>query len=232
MTELLHDRRLLVVGDAMLDQYWFGDANRISPEAPVPVVRITRREERLGGAANVARNIAAMGAGVSLLTVLGDDESGKHLEALLHHSSIRPLLHFDPKLETTVKLRIVARQQQMLRADFESMPQEEVLLAHLDTFRREIASHDAVILSDYGKGGLSHIKKMIQIARDAGKTILIDPKGSDYDRYKGASIITPNRAELAEVTGHWKSEEDLTEKAQNLREHLELLACPCAPPDG
>ena len=127
MTELLHDRRLLVVGDAMLDQYWFGDANRISPEAPVPVVRITRREERLGGAANVARNIAAMGAGVSLLTVLGDDESGKHLEALLHHSSIRPLLHFDPKLETTVKLRIVARQQQMLRADFESMPQEEVL---------------------------------------------------------------------------------------------------------
>ena len=162
MTELLHDRRLLVVGDAMLDQYWFGDANRISPEAPVPVVRITRREERLGGAANVARNIAAMGAGVSLLTVLGDDESGKHLEALLHHSSIRPLLHFDPKLETTVKLRIVARQQQMLRADFESMPQEEVLLAHLDTFRREIASHDAVILSDYGKGGLSHIKKMIQ----------------------------------------------------------------------
>ena len=224
MTELLHDRRLLVVGDAMLDQYWFGDANRISPEAPVPVVRITRREERLGGAANVARNIAAMGAGVSLLTVLGDDESGKHLEALLHHSSIRPLLHFAPKLDTTVKLRIVARQQQMLRADFESMPQEEVLLAHLDTFRREIASHDAVILSDYGKGGLSHIKKMIQIARDAGKTVLIDPKGSDYDRYKGASIITPNRAELAEVTGHWKSEEDLTEKAQNLREHLGLQA--------
>ena len=185
----------------MLDQYWFGDANRISPEAPVPVVRITRREERLGGAANVARNIAAMGAGVSLLTVLGDDESGKHLETLLHHSSIRPLLHFDPKLETTVKLRIVARQQQMLRADFESMPQE-----------------------DYGKGGLSHIKKMIQIAREAGKTVLIDPKGSDYDRYKGASIITPNRAELAEVTGHWKSEEDLTEKAQNLREHLGLQA--------
>ncbi|MBS6157431.1 MAG: bifunctional heptose 7-phosphate kinase/heptose 1-phosphate adenyltransferase, partial [Sutterella sp.] len=100
----------------------------------------------------------------------------------------------------------------------------EVLLAHLDTFRREIASHDAVILSDYGKGGLSHIKKMIQIAREAGKTVLIDPKGSDYDRYKGASIITPNRAELAEVTGHWKSEEDLTEKAQNLREHLGLQA--------
>ena len=144
----LHNRQILVVGDAMLDKYWFGDSHRISPEAPVPIIRIEHSEERLGGAANVARNIAAMGAGVSLLTALGDDESGKHLEALLHHSSIRPLLHFDPKLETTVKLRIVARQQQMLRADFESMPQEEVLLAHLDTFRREIASHDAVILSD------------------------------------------------------------------------------------
>ena len=105
----LHNRQILVVGDAMLDKYWFGDSHRISPEAPVPIIRIEHSEERLGGAANVARNIAAMGAGVSLLTVLGDDESGKHLEALLHHSSIRPLLHFDPKLETTVKLRIVAR---------------------------------------------------------------------------------------------------------------------------
>ena len=169
MTELLHNRRILVVGDAMLDRYWFGDAHRISPEAPVPVIRIEHREERLGGAANVARNISSIGTGASLLTVLGDDEPGKHLETLLLKASIRPLLHFDPKIETTVKLRIIARQQQMLRADFESLPHEEVLQAHEDTFRREIASHDAVILSDYGKGGLSHIKKMIQIAKDAGK---------------------------------------------------------------
>ncbi|MCI5850283.1 MAG: D-glycero-beta-D-manno-heptose-7-phosphate kinase [Sutterellaceae bacterium] len=208
----------------MLDRYWFGDASRISPEAPVPVVRVTRREERLGGAANVARNIVSLGAAATLLTVVGEDEPGRKLEALLKSNGIRPLLHFDSRLETTVKLRIIARQQQMLRADFESFPQDEVLLAHLDTYRHEVSRHDAILLSDYGKGGLSHIEQMIQIARELGKTILVDPKGSDYERYRGASVITPNRKELSEVVGRWKSEGELTEKAEALRERLGLEA--------
>lgn len=208
----------------MLDQYWFGDASRISPEAPVPVVRVTRREERLGGAANVARNIAALGGEPTLLTVVGRDEAGLRLKALLESSGIRPLLHFDPRLETTVKLRIVARQQQMLRCDFENHPQEEILLAHLEAFERELPGHAAVLLSDYGKGGLSHIERMIGLAREAGKPVLVDPKGSDYSRYRGATLITPNRAELAQVVGQWNSEEELRAKAFRLREELELEA--------
>ena len=208
----------------MLDQYWFGDASRISPEAPVPVVRVTRREERLGGAANVARNIAALGDEPTLLTVVGRDEAGLRLKSLLESSGIRPLLHFDPRLETTVKLRIVARQQQMLRCDFENHPQEEILLAHLEAFERELPGHAAVLLSDYGKGGLSHIERMIGLAREAGKPVLVDPKGSDYSRYRGATLITPNRAELAQVVGQWNSEEELRAKAFRLREELELEA--------
>ncbi len=224
MSKLFSEHRILVTGDAMLDRYWFGDASRISPEAPVPVVRIERREERLGGAANVARNLTSLGTGASLLTVLGDDAPGHDLESLITKAGIRPLIHFDPKLETTVKLRILARQQQMLRADFESHPHEEILLAHLDTFRREAAGHDVVLLSDYGKGGLSHIRRMIEIAAEAGKPVLIDPKGADFVRYSGATVITPNRAELAEVIGPWSSEAELTDKAQALREKIGLTA--------
>lgn len=208
----------------MLDQYWFGDASRISPEAPVPVVRVTRTEERLGGAANVARNIAALGGEPTLLTVVGADAAGERLRTLLESSGIRPLLHLDPRLETTVKLRVVARQQQMLRCDFESHPHEEILLAHLGAYEKELPGHAAVLLSDYGKGGLTHILRMIELAREAGKPVLIDPKGSDYSRYRGATLITPNRAELSQVIGAWRSEEELQEKAQALRESLELEA--------
>ena len=217
-------KRILVVGDAMLDQYWFGDASRISPEAPVPVVQVTRTEERLGGAANVARNIVALGGEPSLLTVVGADSAGVRLKALLESSGIRPLLHLDPQLETTVKLRVVARQQQMLRCDFEGHPHAEVLLAHLGTYEKELSDHSAVLLSDYGKGGLTHILRMIELARAAGKPILIDPKGSDYSRYRRATLITPNRAELSQVIGSWHSESELQEKAQSLRESLELEA--------
>lgn len=224
MAEPARFQKLLVVGDAMLDQYWFGDASRISPEAPVPVVRVTRTEERLGGAANVARNIAALGGEPTLLTVVGADAAGERLRTLLESSGIRPLLHLDPRLETTVKLRVVARQQQMLRCDFESHPHEEILLAHLGTYEKELPGHAAVLLSDYGKGGLTHILRMIELAREAGKPVLIDPKGSDYSRYRGATLITPNRAELSQVIGAWQSEAELQEKAQALRESLELEA--------
>lgn len=214
--------RVLVSGDAMLDRYWFGDAERISPEAPVPVVRVVRTEERLGGAANVAINIASIGAGTSLLSVVGNDEPGRTIEALAKKAGIAPHLQFDDTLATTVKLRIVARQQQMVRCDFEAHPAEEVLAKHLGVFEALLANHDALVLSDYGKGGLSHIVRMIELAREADIPVLIDPKGDDYSRYRGATILTPNRAELKQVVGAWRSETDLIERAQNLRRSLDL----------
>ena len=205
---------VLVTGDAMLDRYWFGDAERISPEAPVPVVRVVRSEERLGGAANVALNIAHVGARATLLSVVGEDAAGRRIEELLQKEGIEAALQFDPTLSTTEKLRIVARQQQMLRCDFESHPDAEALLHHLDLFNRHLEKADALVLSDYGKGGLTHITKMIECARAKGCPVLVDPKGDDYERYRGATVITPNRSELRQVVGAWKSEADLLERAQ------------------
>ena len=223
-SSVLADKRVLVVGDCMLDQYWFGDAERISPEAPVPVVRVLRTDARLGGAANVALNITTLGAKASLMSVAGEDEAGHTLRSLLEASGIESLLQTDPSIKTTVKLRIIARQQQMLRADFEDAPTREVLAAILGSFNEQVERADAVVLSDYGKGGLNHIRQMIEHARQVGVPVLIDPKGSDYSRYKGATLITPNRAELAMVTGSWSSEEELRNKAQRLREELDLKA--------
>jgi len=216
--------QVLVVGDAMLDQYWFGDVERISPEAPVPVVHVQRREERLGGAANVARNVASLGPRTALLTATGQDEPGRTLMRLLDEAHIEPLVQVDARLSTTVKLRVVARQQQMVRIDFETVPEAEVLAAVLDAYSRKLATTRLVVLSDYGKGGLAHIERMIALARAAGKPVLVDPKGDEYDRYKGATLLTPNRAELREVVGRWRSEADLTERAQQLRQRLEVKA--------
>jgi len=218
------DARVLVVGDVMLDRYWFGDVDRISPEAPVPVVRVAKGEERLGGAANVARNITSLGAHAGLLAVIGADEPGKMLSSLVAECGIEDHLQVDPQLATTVKLRIVARRQQLARVDFESTPVAEVLDAHLGRYEKLLSGYDLVVLSDYGKGGLSHISRMISLARAAGKRVLVDPKGDDYSRYAGATIITPNRAELIEVVGKWKSEEDLASRAQRLRAELGLEA--------
>jgi rfaE bifunctional protein kinase chain/domain len=222
--EALAARRVLVVGDAMLDQYWFGDVERISPEAPVPVVKVQRREERLGGAANVARNVAAVGVRTALLTVLGDDDAGHRVNRLLSEAGIEPQVHLDPSLPTTVKLRVIGRRQQMLRVDFENVPEAETLAALLDNYASQLPTHDLVILSDYGKGGLAHIAGMIEQARAAGKPVLVDPKGDDYTRYKGATLLTPNRTELREVVGRWKDEADLTRRAQSLRADLGLQA--------
>jgi len=216
--------RILVVGDAMLDRYWFGNVDRISPEAPVPVVRITRTEERLGGAANVARNVTALGAQAGLLAVIGADEAGSQLNTLIAGAGITPHVHADRKISTTVKLRVVGLRQQMLRIDFEQQPDEEVLLAHLDQFSALLPEYDVVVLSDYGKGGLSHIQQIIERARQASKPVLVDPKGDDYARYAGATLVTPNRTELREVVGRWKSEGDLEERAQQLRQDLKLGA--------
>lgn len=216
--------RLLVVGDVMLDRYWFGDVSRISPEAPVPVVKVERSEERPGGAANVARNAAALGAQVSLLSVVGDDEAGRRLGALMAEESVAASLHADPAIDTTVKLRVIGRQQQLLRIDFETTPSHEVLRAKLADFAQRLSGVDAVILSDYGKGGLTHIAEMIQLARQAGKKVLVDPKGDDYSKYAGATVLTPNRAEFRQVAGSWKDETQLVEKAQALRQELNLEA--------
>jgi rfaE bifunctional protein kinase chain/domain len=220
----LPSARLLVVGDVMLDRYWFGEVSRISPEAPVPVVKIERTEERPGGAANVARNASALGAGVALLSVIGEDEAGTSLQRLVEADRVAANLHRDPTIATTVKLRVIARQQQLLRIDFETAPSREVLADKLAAFRGLLPQYDVVILSDYGKGGLSHIEQMIQLARAAGKRVLVDPKGDDYSKYRGANVVTPNRAELREVVGRWKNEDDLAERAERLRAELELDA--------
>jgi rfaE bifunctional protein kinase chain/domain len=206
--------RVLVVGDAMLDRYWHGAVDRISPEAPVPVVKVTREEERIGAAANVAYNVAMLGAQASFIGVVGDDAPG------------HPLAR-DPGLQTTVKLRVIGRHQQLLRMDFESEPDHEALASQTETFSRLVPDHQAVLFSDYGKGGLAHITAMIAAARAAGKPVLVDPKGSDYARYAGATVITPNRAELQQVIGVWRDDAELAVKAQNLRAALQLDAVLC-----
>lgn len=216
--------RLLVVGDVMLDRYWFGDVNRISPEAPVPVVRVVNSEERLGGAANVARNAAALGARTSLLGVVGQDEAGDTVERMVSELRIGSFLTRDASISTIVKLRVIGRQQQLLRIDFEEAPTQTVLRHKLTRFHALLAEHDVIILSDYAKGSLLDVKEMIATARAAGKTVLVDPKGDDFSRYAGATILTPNKSELRQVVGSWHSEEDLTIRAQRLRETLQLQA--------
>ena len=216
--------RVLVAGDVMLDRYWFGEVSRISPEAPVPVVKIDRVEERPGGAATVARTVAALDAKASLLSVVGRDEAGRCLRQLLKRDRIAASLHDDATISTTVKLRVIGRRQQLLRADFETLPSHEVLASKLKDFERLLKSCDVVILSDYGKGGLAHIARMIALARRHNKPVLVDPKGEDYSRYRGATLVTPNRAELRAVIGDWSSETALTTKAQNLRQRLGIGA--------
>jgi D-glycero-beta-D-manno-heptose-7-phosphate kinase len=227
MTELpaFDGARVLVVGDVMLDRYWFGDVHRISPEAPVPVLKVSRVDERPGGAANVARNIAALGAHATLLSVVGNDEAGACLEKLLReHANLDAILHRDGSISTIIKLRAVARHQQLLRIDFETPPSHEVLHAALVDFAAQLPLADVVILSDYGKGGLAHIAQMIKMAKEAGKPVLVDPKGENYARYSGATLLTPNRSEFREVAGKWHDETELEGKAQRLRRELQLDA--------
>ena len=216
--------RILVVGDVMLDRYWFGEVSRISPEAPVPVVRVERREERLGGAANVARNAVALGAQAGLLGVVGKDEAGDIVENMLSELSIDSFLNRDTAISTIIKLRVIGRQQQLLRIDFESPPSDAVLRDKLTQYNTLLPQYDVVVLSDYAKGSLVNVTHMIEAGKHLGKCILVDPKGEDFTRYKGASILTPNKSELRHVVGSWKSEDELTVKAQNLRSSLDLEA--------
>jgi rfaE bifunctional protein kinase chain/domain len=211
----LSKAKILVVGDVMLDRYWFGDVNRISPEAPVPIAKISHREDRAGGAANVARNISSLGGSVTLLSVIGYDEAGTALENLLKDNGVHTELYRDSNISTTVKLRVL---------DFEELPTEEILSNKLDIYTKLVSEHDLVILSDYGKGCLRYAEKMITAARALGKPVLVDPKGNDYSHYKGATLLTPNRSEFQAVAGSWSSEAALTAKAQALRASLQLDA--------
>jgi rfaE bifunctional protein kinase chain/domain len=216
----LAQARVLVVGDAMLDRYWFGAVERISPEAPVPVVRVLREETRPGGAANAAVNVAALGARCTLLSTVGDDAPGQTLRGLLKRQGVVPALVADAA--TVVKLRVIGSHQQMVRVDFEGKPAAEALKALMIDFGRLLLDHDVVLLSDYGKGALTYVRDMIAIARTGGKPVLVDPKGANWDRYTGATVITPNRGELAQVVGECDSEEVLTQRAQALRRRLFL----------
>lgn len=217
--------RILVVGDIMLDRYWFGEVDRISPEAPVPVVRVARRDDRLGGAANVARNIVALGAQVVLVGVVGADEAGARVVALATEAGIDAQLAQDTDgMDTTLKMRVMGRQQQLLRVDFEHHPGERALDGVDTRVAAALADTDLLVLSDYAKGTLARVEGLIQAARAAGVPVLVDPKGHRYRRYYGASIVTPNRSEMQDAVGRWDSEDDLTQRAQALRIELGLEA--------
>ena len=213
--------RVLVVGDVMLDRYWYGDVDRISPEAPVPVVGVTTSQERAGGAANVAQNVTALGAQCTLLSVVGDDEPGRNLSEMLRTSGTKLLLHKDTDMKTTVKLRILSRNQQLLRADFETRPSHEILAACLSDYRRLIPDVDIVVISDYGKGGLLHIEAMIGDAKRMNVPVIVDPKGNDFRRYRGATVITPNTKEFAQVVGPWRDESEFRSLGQTLLSELD-----------
>ncbi len=218
----LAQTRVLVMGDVMLDRYWFGEVNRISPEAPVPIALVKKEEHRLGGAANVARNITALGGRAGLIGIVGGDEAGQKLEDLLNQDQVDSLIYHDPNLRTILKLRVIGQHQQLLRIDFEDTPKIDHLDAMEARFVAALPDYEVVVFSDYGKGSLAHVQNLIAQARSAGKIVLVDPKGDDYQRYRGASLLTPNKTELRAVIGYWSSEAQLVERAQNLRSNLQL----------
>jgi rfaE bifunctional protein kinase chain/domain len=188
------------------------------------VVRVARREDRLGGAANVARNAAALGARVTLAGIVGRDEPGLKVHAMLTEAGIETALIDDGDHPTTLKMRVLGRQQQMVRVDFEETPSAQCVGLLNEAVLSLIQAHDVLVLSDYAKGALENVAQLIQAANALGVPVLVDPKGSDYSRYSGASLVTPNRAEMQLAVGHWVDEADLEKRAQSLREQLSLQA--------
>ncbi|MCP1328026.1 bifunctional D-glycero-beta-D-manno-heptose-7-phosphate kinase/D-glycero-beta-D-manno-heptose 1-phosphate adenylyltransferase HldE, partial [Halomonas sp. 707D4] len=223
LTALQH-ARVLVVGDVMLDRYWHGSTSRISPEAPVPVVRVDGADDRPGGAANVALNIAALGARVALAGVVGDDEHAALLKEQLDTANVSTHFQVSPGVPTITKLRVMSRNQQLLRLDFEQSlagVETDELLAQVEAALLEA---DVMILSDYGKGTLNQVERLIEMAKARGKRVLIDPKGVDFTKYRGASLITPNLAEFEAVAGVCDSDEALEQRGEALRAELALDA--------
>lgn len=219
--------RVLVVGDVMLDRYWYGDTGRISPEAPVPVVRIGPEELRLGGAGNVALNLARLGVKTTLLGVIGDDEAGRTVRRLCAESGVDAQFVRSADQPTIAKLRVISRNQQLIRLDFEgsyaspgSFDRENLR----DAFGMGLGAVDAVICSDYGKGTLTQVSEFIAAAREAGKPVLVDPKGDDWSRYRGASLLTPNLGEFEAVAGRADDDAALADGAHALRRELALEA--------
>lgn len=211
-TPEFHQARILVVGDVMLDRYWSGRAARISPEAPVPVVQVTDIEERIGGAGNVALNIAKLGGKVTLLGVIGADAEGGRLVDLLEKEGVACDFVIGQSLHTICKLRIMAQHQQLIRVDFEELPLAFDKSALQGKLQQHLSEHDVIVFSDYGKGTLDEVAEYIVIAKQAGLSVLVDPKGTDYRRYAQADVITPNLTELQAVVGHCKDEQELLEK--------------------
>ncbi len=214
----------LVVGDLMLDRYWSGGAERISPEAPVPVVHINDIEERPGGAGNVALNIAALGGGSSLIGVIGGDEEGSSLKNLLANKNVNCDFQQEIGIRTSTKLRVMSRHQQLIRLDFEEDIEEVSLQPLLDKFQEQLQGCGAVILSDYGKGVLMDPQQLIQMARAAKRPLLVDPKGSDFSKYRGATIMTPNLSEFEAVVGKCSNSAELVERGEELRRELDMEA--------
>ena len=215
---------VLVVGDIMLDRYWYGPTQRISPEAPVPVVKINQDEDRPGGAANVALNIASMGGKVTLTGITGDDEAASTLEKHLNAMDVACKFDRNSDIPTITKLRVMSRNQQLIRLDFEeSMSQVEKsnLVTNVEAL---VAQHDVMLLSDYAKGTLSDVQKLIKIANKFNVPVLVDPKGTDFTRYKGATIITPNLSEFEAVVGECKDEAEIVAKGSDLLKELDLQA--------
>ena len=222
LLEKIARAQALVVGDAMLDRYWYGEVERISPEAPVPVVAVNRSDERPGGAANVARNVRALGARCALLSITGDDRDADILQRLLSEEGIESGLYRDKLLNTTVKLRVISRHQQLLRIDFESPVSKDARVRLLDDYLKRLSGYDVVIVSDYRKGGLGYVQEIIHAARRAGKPAVVDPKGRDYSGYRGATLITPNRKEFELVAGAFRDNAELERKAAAMAQELEL----------
>lgn len=216
--------KVLVLGDVMLDRYWFGATNRISPEAPVPVVKVQDIEERAGGAANVAMNIASLNVPVTLHGFIGQDDAGRSLDRLLTHHQIQNHCVALDSHPTITKLRILSRHQQLLRLDFEEDFHSVTSDGLLTKLAEEIHHYGALILSDYGKGTLSAVKQMIQLAKSANVPVLIDPKGTDFERYRGATLLTPNLSEFEAVAGVCKDDEELIKRGLKLIEQYELSA--------
>ncbi|AWI51699.1 bifunctional heptose 7-phosphate kinase/heptose 1-phosphate adenyltransferase [Actinobacillus porcitonsillarum] len=216
--------KVLVLGDVMLDRYWFGATNRISPEAPVPVVKVQDIEERAGGAANVAMNIASLNVPVALHGLIGQDDAGNALDKLLNSHNIQNHCVALTTHPTITKLRILSRHQQLLRLDFEEGFHNVESRDLLNKLAQNILDYGALILSDYGKGTLESVQEMIQIARKANVPVLIDPKGTDFERYRGATLLTPNMSEFEAVVGHCKDDDDIVAKGLKMIADFDLTA--------
>ena len=222
LTTLIAAQRILVVGDLMLDRYWSGSVTRISPEAPVPVVSVDSMTECVGGAGNVAANIRSIGAQCRLLSIVGDDASGRLLDGLLADSGVDRHLHIDMETRTTEKLRVVSLNQQLIRVDFEGTPSVSLTERVLDDYERLLTGVSVVVISDYGKGGLSNVPQIIRLAHQHAIPVVVDPKGVDFSDYRGATIVTPNTSEFVQSVGDCPTTEEFNKKAYSLIEKLSL----------